>query len=274
MTIHRRKYFVPTPNSLWHIDSGHKLIRYKSITHVCIDGKTRLILYAACCNNNKAETVLMLFESVVHKWGLPSWVCSDYGMENYHVAIYMIRNRDEGHDSIITGSSVHNSGVERTHGDVYSGVLVFYACIFEQLEADGYLNVMHVYLFSLHHIYIPRIENSLQELVGQLNNRPISTERNLSPLQLWEMGMLENMHSGHAALSETEVESFGIDPDSVLAIEDQDYQVQIHPPILHLTDEQILQLPDPLANDGNNGKEVYFQTVETLNMLTAVHADN
>ena len=28
MTIHRRKYFVPTPNSLWHIDSGHKLIRY------------------------------------------------------------------------------------------------------------------------------------------------------------------------------------------------------------------------------------------------------
>ena len=26
MTIHRKKYFVPTPNSLWHIDSGHKLI--------------------------------------------------------------------------------------------------------------------------------------------------------------------------------------------------------------------------------------------------------
>ena len=26
MTIHRRKYFVPTPNSLWHIDSGHQLI--------------------------------------------------------------------------------------------------------------------------------------------------------------------------------------------------------------------------------------------------------
>ena len=25
-TILRRKYFVPTPNRLWHIDSGHKLI--------------------------------------------------------------------------------------------------------------------------------------------------------------------------------------------------------------------------------------------------------
>ena len=40
MTIHRRKYYVPTPNSLRHIDTGHKLIRYKLITHVCIDGKT------------------------------------------------------------------------------------------------------------------------------------------------------------------------------------------------------------------------------------------
>ena len=79
------------------------------------------------------------------------------------------------------------------------------------------------------------------------------------------------MHSDQTALSETEVEGidpFGIDPDSVLAIEDQDYQVQIHPPILHLTDQQILQLPDLLANYGNSGKEVYFQTVETLNMLT------
>ena len=44
MTMYRRKYFVPTPNSLWHMDSGHKLIRYKMITHVCIDGMTRSLI--------------------------------------------------------------------------------------------------------------------------------------------------------------------------------------------------------------------------------------
>ena len=44
MTIHRRKCFVPTLNSLWHIDSGHKLIRYKMITRVCIGGKTRSLI--------------------------------------------------------------------------------------------------------------------------------------------------------------------------------------------------------------------------------------
>ena len=133
MTIFRRKYYVPTPNSLWHIDSGHKLVRYKLVTHVCIDGKTRLVLYISCRDNNKAETVLSLFETAVQTTGT-SRVRSDYGMENYYVASYMIQNRGAGRGSIITGSSVHNSRVERAHRDIYSGVLVFYARIFEQME--------------------------------------------------------------------------------------------------------------------------------------------
>ena len=52
MTIYCRKYFVPTLNSLWY-----KLIRYKMITHVSIDGKTRLLIYVSCSNNNKVDTV-------------------------------------------------------------------------------------------------------------------------------------------------------------------------------------------------------------------------
>ena len=269
MAIHRRKYYVPTPNSLWHIDSGHKLIRYKMITHVCIDGKTRLILYAVCRNNNKADTVLTLFEKAVHKWGLPSRVRSDYGMENYHVAAYMIQNRGVGRGSIITGSSVHNSRVERTHRDVYSGVLVFYARIFEELERDGLLDVLDdIHLFSLHHVYIPRIiENSLKELVAQLNNRPVSTERNQSPLQMWHTGMLGNIHSDHTALQAEDIENFGVDPDGVLSIEDEDYQVVVTPPILDLTDEELAMLPNPLSNDNNIGKYLYKQCIETLNNM-------
>jgi hypothetical protein len=87
---------------------------------------------------------------------------------------------------------------------------------------------------------------------------------------MWEIGMLENMHSGHTGLNEIEIEHFGMDPDSVLAIEDQDYQVQVNPPTLHLTEEQVAELPDPLANDENSGKELYLQCVETLSMFAAV----
>ena len=58
--IYRRKYSAPTPNALWHIDSNHKLIRWRLITHLCIDGYSRLIIYAHCCNDNTADTVLAL----------------------------------------------------------------------------------------------------------------------------------------------------------------------------------------------------------------------
>ena len=40
----------------------------------------------------------------------------------------------------MTGSSVHNSRVERTHQDVYCGVLIFYARLFEKMEHDNILD--------------------------------------------------------------------------------------------------------------------------------------
>lgn len=88
--IYRRKYNVPTPNALWHIDSNHKLIRWRLITHVCVDGYSRIIIYAHCCNNNKADTVLEQFVGGVNSYGLPSRVRSDYGMENFKVAEFML----------------------------------------------------------------------------------------------------------------------------------------------------------------------------------------
>lgn len=121
-----------------------------------------MILYVACRNNNKAETVLDLFQNAVQRWGLSSRVRSDYGTENYDVANYMIQNRGEGRGSIIIGSSVHNTRVERTHIDVYSGVMAFYARMFQELEDDGCLDVLDdLHIYSLHHIYLQRINSSL-----------------------------------------------------------------------------------------------------------------
>ena len=95
-------------------------------------------------------------------------------MENYHVGAYMIQHRGPARGSIITGSSVHNSRVERTHRDVYSGVLAFYSRVFQQLEDECNLDVLtDVHIFNT---YIPRIQNSLEELVSQMNNQPVSTE--------------------------------------------------------------------------------------------------
>ena len=53
--VSRRRYFVPWPNSLWHIDGHHSLIRWKFVIHGCCDGKSRKIRYLMCSANNLAE---------------------------------------------------------------------------------------------------------------------------------------------------------------------------------------------------------------------------
>ena len=79
--------------------------------------------------------------------------------------------------------------------------------------------------------------------------------------------MLENLHSGHTALSEAEIDHFGVDPNGVQAVEDADYQVDILPPLIRLSDEQLAQLPDPLSDDGNGGKDLFLQCIDIINMF-------
>ena len=45
LIIRREKYNVPAPNSLWHIDGHHSLIRWSFVLHEVIDGYSRLITF-------------------------------------------------------------------------------------------------------------------------------------------------------------------------------------------------------------------------------------
>ncbi|KAJ7337776.1 hypothetical protein OS493_007931 [Desmophyllum pertusum] len=85
-----------------------------------------------------------------------------------------------------------------------------------------------------------------------------------TPNSLWH---IDSGHKLISALSETEIEHFGVDPNGVLAVEDEDYQVEISPPLISLPDEQLPQLPDPLSDDGNGGKDLYLQCIEIINMF-------
>ena len=111
--LHRRQYHVCMPNSLWHIDGHHKLIRWRVVIHGGIDGYSRLPVYLRASTNNLADTVLLCFLDAVRRNGLPSRVRCDRRGENVRVSEFMLNHpeRGPGRRSCITGRSVHNQTV-------------------------------------------------------------------------------------------------------------------------------------------------------------------
>ena len=104
----RRVYSVPYPNYIWHVDGHHKMIRWRFVIHAAIDGFSRTIIYLNCADNNRALTVLDLFQDGVSEYGLPDYIRSDHGGENVDIWRYMIAARNYDCSCVITGSSVHN----------------------------------------------------------------------------------------------------------------------------------------------------------------------
>ena len=127
-----RSYYIPWPNSLWHIDGHHSLIRWLFVIHGCIDGKSRKIMYLSCNTDNKAETVLRLFEKAINEHdGLwPSRIRVDYGVENVLICDAMVSFRGEGRGSFIAGSSTRNQRIEWLWRDVFRCVsMCFDVCV-------------------------------------------------------------------------------------------------------------------------------------------------
>jgi len=183
-TIKRRKYSVPSPNFLWHIDGTHKLVKWKMVVHMGVDGYSRLIVYGRCSPNNKAATVLNLFKQAEERYGLPLKVRSDHGGENVSVWQYMYEKRLNA-DAVIVGSSVHNQRIERLNRDVNTQVINYYFNLFSVLEQRGIIDPENATdIFTIHATFLPIINKKLEEFANAWNHHPISTERSLSPLQL------------------------------------------------------------------------------------------
>lgn len=170
------------------------ICRWRMVIHGGIDGFSRRIMFIKCSDNNRAETVFQSFEQAVFLYGLPLRVRSDKGRENCDVAWYMLNHPQRGPEmaSFITGRSVHNQRIERLWRDVYTVCTYIYHQLFSKMENQGLLDADdEMRLFCLHYVFIPRINRDLHDFSEAFNNTPMRTERNKTPVQLWNMGLLE-----------------------------------------------------------------------------------
>lgn len=208
--LRRRQYSVAMPNSLWHLDGHHKLIRWHIIVHGGIDGFSRLPVFIEAANNNRASTVLDCFLTAVQNFGLPSRIRTDKGQENTLVSRYMLEhpNRGPGRGSCITGRSVHNQRIERFWRDLFHGCISLFYTLFYSLEDTGELNPDDpVDLFCLHYVYIPRLNQHLKVFQAMYSHHRLRGSGNKSPYQLWLTGMVER--NGDEAVIQ------GVDEDMV-----------------------------------------------------------
>lgn len=190
--LHRRVYRVAAPNSLWHCDGYHKLIRWKMVVHGGVDGYSRLIMYLRVSSNNRASTVLSAFNLAVDEYGLPSRIRIDRGRENTLISQFLLEhpNRGPNRSSVLAGRSVHNQRIERLWRDLYSGCICFFYNFFYFLEDINLLDInSQVDLYALHFVFLPVIQTQLDIFREGWANHSLRTESNRTPLQLWLLGL-------------------------------------------------------------------------------------
>ncbi len=206
--LHRRVYNVMGPNHLWHIDTNHKLVRWRFIVVGGIDGFSRLVTFLKCYDNNTSKTVLECFLSGLNQFGLPLRVRSDKGLENVSVADFMLTERGEG--SMITGTSTHNQRIERLWRDVFEGVLSYFYNLFYHMEDREILDPLNpVHLAALHYVYMDELNRRLEFWQAAWSSHRLRTVKS-SPINLWTSGQLQNPVglSSEAALQEYGVEGY------------------------------------------------------------------
>ena len=115
-----------------------------------------------------------------------------------------------------------------------------------------------MHLFCIHLVYIPLIDNAINQFIGQCNNHPLSTQCNFSRNQLWIQGMLHFRNSGYQAVTDVTIskavnfDHYGIDEEGPVHDLQSDYAVLVPDTITIMTHNQELSLQE--------GRNAVFQT--------------
>ena len=248
---------------------------YRFVIHGGIDGYSRLVVYLQASNNNRANTVLKLFQGAIEAYNIPSRVRSDKGLENIEVGRFMIQVRGSNRGSILTGSSVHNQRIERLWREVNRVIVSRFRNIFLFLEHSNVFNCTNdIHLYCLHAVYLPLINQALAEFLQQWNDHPVTTECNYSPRQMWVQGMLQLRHSNLTAVrnvvdEEINPEGYGVDEEGpVPALENEQSVVVPEIPVF-ISQQDLATFQETVAAvpSENNGIMKYMVALATITRI-------
>lgn len=226
-----------------------------------------MVTFLQCSTNNLSETVLQCFVKGALEYGIPSRVRTDHGGENARVWEFMEEQRGTGRNSYLAGRSVHNTRIERLWRDVYRLVSSSYAEVFTELESVGALHTDNeTDIYALHFVFLPRINASLDTFRSAWNNHSLSTESNMSPLQLYTA-----YSQGSSLFDETiDPSTYGVDPAGSNDAEDEEGRVvvpKINIPLTPTSLQRLRHQINPLQECSDFGKDIYFNTVQLLYTL-------
>jgi len=242
------------------------------VIYGCIDGFSRRIMFLKCRANDKAETVLELFLDAAKRDGelWPSRVRVDDGVENVLVCDTMVQVRGEERGSFIAGPSTHNQRIERLWRDVFPCVSHLYYYTFYGMELSGILDTDDpVHLFSLHLVFIPRINQALCQFTKAFNHHNVRTESNWSSYQMWFNGMMqpENpLSNGELDEEPYDFEYYDDDPDGPTPL-DSDNNVVVEEIDLGQNDSVqsfVLERVDTLRESSQMGIEIFQEALELV----------